>query len=66
VGRSYSILTEYTRASVRATSLHHPSFYGFYVTASYMTNGQVRPYDRRVGYPGRPPITHPWGNFARP
>jgi phosphate-selective porin len=60
---NYSILTEYTQASVGGTMLDHPRFYGFYITGSYMFNGKVRAYDRRVSYARRPPLTHPWGNF---
>ena len=60
--RTYSVVAEYIRADVAATTVPAPSFHGFYVTGSYILRGRVRPYDRRVGYARRPPIGHRWGH----
>jgi len=50
----YSINAEYVRSWVDATQVADPSFYGFYVTGSWIITGEHRPYDRNVGYARRP------------
>jgi phosphate-selective porin OprO and OprP len=50
----YSINAEYVRSWVDATQVADPSFYGLYVTGSWIITGEHRPYDRNVGYARRP------------
>jgi len=50
---AYSILTEYVRSQVNATQVANPSFYGFYITGSWIITGEHRPYDRNVGFARR-------------
>jgi len=49
----YSILAEYNLAQVNATQVANPSFYGLYITGSWVVTGEHRPYDRNVGYARR-------------
>jgi len=57
----YSVLSEYIRSWVNATKMANPSFYGFYITGSWMITGEHRPYDRNVGFARRPIPEHRWG-----
>ena len=57
----YSVLAEYTRSWVNAAGSANPSFYGFYVTGSWMVTGEHRPYDRNVGFARRPIPEHLMG-----
>ncbi len=59
----YSVLAEYLQAWVRSPSAGDPEFKGFYVTASWVPNGLPRPYDRRVAYSRRVPVTQAWGSL---
>jgi phosphate-selective porin OprO/OprP len=38
-----------------------PSFYGFYLTGSYVLTGENRPYDKRTGYARRIIPKSRWG-----
>ena len=44
-GHNLTVLGEYAKASVTADAVGNPQFDGFYVTASYVFNGELRPYD---------------------
>ena len=57
----YSILTEYVRSQVNATQIANPSFYGLYITASWIVTGEHRPYDRNVGFARRVIPQHRFG-----
>jgi phosphate-selective porin OprO and OprP len=48
-----TVLGEYTKAWVTADSYGHPQFDGYYVTASYLLNGELRPYDTMLRYSRR-------------
>jgi len=54
----YAVLAEYVRSWVNATHVANPSFYGFYITGSWMITGEHRPYDRNVGFARRPIPQH--------
>jgi phosphate-selective porin OprO and OprP len=58
---SFSILAEYARAFVDGTPFPKPSFYGFYVAASWVLTGEHHPYDRNVGYARRIIPQHHFG-----
>lgn len=62
-GHHLSILGEYARAWVVAPDLSDPTFSGYYVTVSYVINGNLRPYDPAVGYARRPQLNHRWGTI---
>jgi phosphate-selective porin OprO/OprP len=57
----FSILGEYTDALTDAPSSGNPSFYGYYVTGSWVITGEHRPYDRSVGYARRIIPQHRYG-----
>ena len=58
---SFSILSEFVRAYVQGTQFPSPSFYGFYVAASWVVTGEHHPYDRNVGYARRIIPQHHFG-----
>jgi phosphate-selective porin OprO/OprP len=58
---NFSVLTEYVRSQVNATQFANPSFYGVYVTGSWIITGEHRPYDRNVGFARRLIPEHRWG-----
>jgi len=60
---NFSVLTEYVRSQVNATPFANPSFYGAYVTGSWIITGEHRPYDRNVGFARRLIPEHRWGAF---
>jgi len=60
---NFSVLTEYVRSYVNATQFANPSFYGLYVTGSWIITGEHRPYDRNVGFARRLIPEHRWGAF---
>jgi len=60
-GRNLTVLGEYTKASVTAESVGNPQFDGFYVTASYVFNGELRPYNTTVRYSRRVIPGSGWG-----
>jgi phosphate-selective porin OprO/OprP len=49
----YSVNAEYVRSWVNAAQVENPSFYGFYITGSWIITGEHRPYDRNVGFARR-------------
>ncbi len=56
----FSVLAEYNQAWI--ATAQHASANGWYVAGSWMiTGGGPRPYDRKVGYARRVPITHKHG-----
>jgi phosphate-selective porin OprO and OprP len=57
----FSVLAEYNRAWVNSSASGDPSFYGYYVTASWILTGETRPYDRTVGYARRIMPKGRWG-----
>jgi phosphate-selective porin OprO and OprP len=57
----YSVLAEYTRASVSAPASGNPSFFGYYITGSWVLTGETRHYDRTVGYARRVMPEGRWG-----
>ena len=62
-GYKLTILGEYARAWVSADAVGNPEFDGFYVTASYIFNGELRPYDPLVRYSRRVAPGKGWGAF---
>jgi phosphate-selective porin OprO/OprP len=58
---SVSLLGEYINANVNTPVGDDPSFYGYYLTASWIPTGESRPYDRNVGYARRVIPTGYWG-----
>ena len=48
-----SVTAEYVRSWVNATQVANPTFYGVYVTGSWVITGEHRPYDRNVGFARR-------------
>ena len=57
----WSVLGEYVRANLNTDDGSDPTFYGYYVTASWVLTGEHRPYDRKAGYARRVLPQHPWG-----
>jgi phosphate-selective porin OprO/OprP len=65
---SASVLGEYATARVASPVTGDPSFSGWYIVASYVLTGEIRPYDKRVGYAPRFMPARTWGAvevFAR-
>lgn len=60
-GNKLTVLGEYARAWVSADNVGNPRFDGFYVTASYLFNGEIRPYDTSVRYSRRVIPGGGWG-----
>jgi phosphate-selective porin OprO/OprP len=63
-----SLLSEYARARVDSPATGDPSFWGGYVTVSYVLTGEHRPYDPKVAYARRVLPQGRWGAwevFAR-
>ena len=58
---SVSVLGELVQARVDAPALGNPRFGGFYVLGSWFLTGEMRPYDRNVGYARRVVPTGRWG-----
>ena len=58
---SFAIMAEYVRAYVHGTQSADPSFYGYYVAASWVLTGEHHPYDRNVGYARRIIPQRHWG-----
>ena len=58
---SFAIMGEYVRAYVHGTQSANPSFYGYYVAASWVLTGEHHPYDRNVGYARRIIPQRHWG-----
>lgn len=56
-----SVLAEYNRAWVNSPASGFPTFYGYYITGSWVLTGETRPYDRTVGYARRVIPTDHWG-----
>jgi phosphate-selective porin OprO/OprP len=48
-----SVLAEYNHAAVDSPATGNPSFYGYYLTGSWILRGGVRRYDRTVGFARR-------------
>jgi phosphate-selective porin len=61
--RGYSLLGEYVRSSVRASSAGDPTLEGWYLTGSWILSGEHRPYDRKAGYARRVMPQGHWGAF---
>jgi phosphate-selective porin len=59
--KPFSVLTEYVHAWVNSAVKGNPEFNGFYVTGSYVLTGEIRPYDKRVGYARRIIPKSRWG-----
>jgi phosphate-selective porin OprO/OprP len=57
----FSVLTEYVKAWVESPLRGNPGFGGFYVTGSYVLTGEIRPYDKKVGYARRIIPKPRWG-----
>lgn len=57
----FSLLAEFTQAWVSSSATGNPSFYGCYLTASWVLTGEARPYDRTVGYARRIMPKSKWG-----
>jgi len=57
----FSVLTEYDRAWVDSPASDDPEFSGYYLTASWILTGEIRPYDRTVAYARRVMPEGPWG-----
>ncbi len=51
--KGYSILSEYTQATLSSTSLDNATLNGYYVTGGWVLTGESRPYDKNVGYARR-------------
>ena len=60
-GNKLTVLGEYTEAWVTADDVGNPHFDGFYVAASYLFNGELRPYDSSVRYSRRVIPGGRWG-----
>ena len=56
-----TVLGEYAKAWVAADAVGNPQFDGFYLTASYLFNGELRPYDTTVRYSRRVIPGGGWG-----
>ena len=56
-----TVLGDYVKTWVRADAVGNPQFDGFYVAASYLFNGELRPYDRSVRYSRRVIPGGGWG-----
>jgi phosphate-selective porin OprO/OprP len=56
-----TVLGEYARTWVTADAVGNPQFNGFYVAASYLFNGELRPYDTSVRYSRRVIPGGGWG-----
>jgi len=57
------VLAEYVRADVDLDDGSDPSFYGYYVTGSWVVTGEHRPYDRKAGYARRILPSGRWGSL---
>jgi phosphate-selective porin OprO and OprP len=57
----FSLLAEFTQAWVTSSATGDPSFFGCYLTASWVLTGESRPYDRTVGYARRIMPKSKWG-----
>lgn len=62
-GYKLTILGEYAKAWVNANSVNDPEFDGYYLTASYIFNGALRPYDALARYSRRVVAGTGWGAF---
>lgn len=58
---NFTVLTEYTKAWVASQEAGDPAFWGWYVTTSYILNGDLRPYDQSYGYSRRVKPYTVWG-----
>ena len=56
-----TVLGDYVKTWVRADAVGNPQFDGFYVAASYLFNGELRPYDTSVRYSRRVIPGGGWG-----
>jgi phosphate-selective porin OprO/OprP len=56
-----TVLGDYARTWVKADAVGNPKFNGFYVAASYLFNGELRPYDTSVRYGRRVIPGGGWG-----
>jgi len=56
-----TVLGEYAKAWVAADAVGNPQFDGFYVTASYLFNGELRPYDTMARHSRRVIPGGGWG-----
>jgi phosphate-selective porin OprO/OprP len=56
-----TVLGDYVKTWVRADAVANPQFDGFYVAASYLFNGELRPYDTSVRYSRRVIPGGGWG-----
>jgi phosphate-selective porin OprO/OprP len=56
-----TLLGEYARGWVTSHTTGNPQFDGYYVTASYIFNGQLRPYDTLLRYSRRVKPGAGWG-----
>ena len=57
----FSLLAEYNQAWVSSSATGDPSFYGCYLTGSWVLTGESHPYDRTVGYARRIIPKSRWG-----
>jgi len=62
-GDKLTVLGEYAKARVSANKVGNPRFDGFYVTASYLFNGELRPYNTMVRFSRRVKPGGGWGAF---
>ena len=60
-GDGLTILGEYVKAWVAADNFGNPRFNGYYVTASYLFNGELRPYGKMLRYSRRVRPAGGWG-----
>jgi phosphate-selective porin len=58
---SRSVLFEYARSWVNAAGAPNPTFYGLYITGSWIITGEHHPYDRNVGFARRIIPRRTWG-----
>lgn len=59
----FTVLGEYVQARVKADTVGNPGFDGYYVTASYLFNGELRPYDTMKRFSRRVEPEAGWGTF---
>lgn len=57
----FSLLAEYNQAWITSSATGDPSFYGCYLTGSWVLTGESHPYDRTVGYARRIIPKSRWG-----
>ena len=58
---SCSVTFEYVRSWLNAAEAANPTFYGLYITGSWIITGEHRPYDRNIGFARRVIPDRHWG-----